>query len=90
MLIETILIWLFVGAVAGLLAGTAVKGGGYGLTGDIVVGLIGAFIGGWLLPLSALHLGIGLVGAVFSATIGAIALLLILRLAQAPSQRHLR
>ncbi len=87
--IETILIWLFVGAVAGLLAGTVVKSGSYGLIGDIVIGLIGAFIGGWLLPLTGLHLGFGLVSVVFSATIGAIALLLVLRLAQAPSHRHL-
>lgn len=87
--IETILIWLFVGAVAGLLAGTVAKSGSYGLIGDIAVGLIGAFIGGWLLPRSGLHLGIGLVSVVFSATIGAIALLLVLRLAQAPSHQHL-
>lgn len=80
MSVETLLIWLLVGAVAGWLAGTLVKGGGFGLAGDIVVGIIGAIIGGWLLPQLGVHLGVGLVSVIFSATIGAIVLLLILRL----------
>ena len=78
--VETILIWLVVGAVAGWLAGAIVKGGGFGLLGDIVVGIIGAFVGGWLLPKLGVHLGVGLVAIVASATIGAVVLLLILRL----------
>jgi uncharacterized membrane protein YeaQ/YmgE (transglycosylase-associated protein family) len=86
---ETILVWLLVGAVAGSLAGMVLKAGNYGLIGDIIVGIIGAFFGGWLLPGIGLNLGVGLVGIVFSATIGAIALLLVLRLAQAPNRRHL-
>lgn len=86
---ETVLVWLLVGAIAGALAGTIVKGGNYGLTGDIVIGIIGAFIGGWLLPGVGLNLGVGLVGVVFTATIGAVALLLVLRLVQTPNRRHL-
>ncbi len=78
--VETLLIWLFVGAVAGWLSGVIVKGGGFGLLGDIVVGIIGAFIGGWLLPRLGVQLGVGLVGVIASATIGAVVLLLILRL----------
>jgi uncharacterized membrane protein YeaQ/YmgE (transglycosylase-associated protein family) len=77
---ETILIWLIVGALAGWLAGVIVKGGGFGLLGDIVVGIVGAFVGGWLLPKLGVHIGVGLVGIIASATIGAIALLLVLRL----------
>jgi uncharacterized membrane protein YeaQ/YmgE (transglycosylase-associated protein family) len=77
---ETLLIWLVVGAVAGWLASTLVRGGGMGLIGDIVVGVLGAFIGGWLLPRLGIHLGVGLVNVVISATIGAVVLLLILRL----------
>jgi len=77
---ETLLIWLLVGAVAGWLAGTIVKGGGFGLLGDIVVGVIGAFIGGWLLARLGIQLGAGLVSVIASATIGAVLLLLILRL----------
>jgi uncharacterized membrane protein YeaQ/YmgE (transglycosylase-associated protein family) len=77
---ETLLIWLVVGAVAGWLAGVIVKGGGFGLLGDIVVGIIGAFIGGWLLAKLNVHLGVGYVSVIASATIGAVVLLLILRL----------
>jgi uncharacterized membrane protein YeaQ/YmgE (transglycosylase-associated protein family) len=77
---ETLLIWVLVGAVAGWLASTIVSGGGLGLVGDIVVGIVGAFIGGWLLPRVGIHLGVGLVAAIVSAMIGAIVLLLILRL----------
>jgi len=77
---ETLLIWLVVGAVAGWLAGTLVKGGGFGLLGDIVVGIVGAFIAGWLFPKLGFHLAAGIVGVILSATIGAIVLLLLLRL----------
>jgi uncharacterized membrane protein YeaQ/YmgE (transglycosylase-associated protein family) len=77
---ETLLIWLAVGAVAGWLAGTLVKGGGFGLLGDIVVGILGAFIAGWLFPKLGFHLATGIVGVILSATIGAVVLLLLLRL----------
>jgi uncharacterized membrane protein YeaQ/YmgE (transglycosylase-associated protein family) len=80
MQLQTIIIWLAIGAIAGLLAGMVVKGGGFGLLGDIVVGIIGAFVGGWMLPQLGVHLGIGLVPAIANATIGAVVLLLILRL----------
>jgi uncharacterized membrane protein YeaQ/YmgE (transglycosylase-associated protein family) len=78
--LETLLIWLIVGAVAGWLSGVIVRGGGFGLLGDIVVGIIGAFIGGWLLPRLGVHLGVGIVAIIASATIGAIVLLLVIRL----------
>ena len=80
--VETLLIWAIVGAVAGWLAGVIVKGGGFGLIGDIVVGIIGAFLGGWLLPRVGVHLGgmTPIVATIVSATIGAVVLLLILRL----------
>ena len=77
---HSLLAWLVIGAVAGWLAGTFVKGGGFGLLGDIVVGIVGAFVGGWLLPRLGVHLGVGLVAIIASATIGAVVLLLILRL----------
>jgi len=75
-----ILTWLIVGLVAGVLA-SFVAGGGFGLLGDIVIGIIGAFIGGWLFR----QLGIstpfgGLAGTIFVAFIGAVVLLLLLRL----------
>lgn len=80
MTVEIILLWLLIGAIAGWLAGLVVKGGGFGLLGDIAVGIVGAFIGGWLLPRLGINLGVGLVPVIVSATIGAVVLLLILRL----------
>lgn len=77
--LETILLWLVVGLIAGWLA-SAVVGGGYGLVGDIIVGIVGAFLGGFLFR--ALDVGTpfgGLAGTIFVAFIGAIVLLLILR-----------
>lgn len=79
MALETILVWLLIGAIAGWLAGVVVKGYGFGLVGNIVVGILGAAIGGWLFG----ALGItatGIIGAVIGATVGAIFLLLVVRL----------
>jgi uncharacterized membrane protein YeaQ/YmgE (transglycosylase-associated protein family) len=78
--IETIIIWLIVGAVAGWLAGQVVKGGGFGLVGDIVVGIIGAVVGGWLLPRLGIYIGGGIIAAIINAAIGAIIVLLVVRL----------
>jgi uncharacterized membrane protein YeaQ/YmgE (transglycosylase-associated protein family) len=77
---EAILIFLVVGAIAGWLAGLIVRGGGFGLIGDIIVGIVGAFIAGLLLPRLGIHLMPGFVGEVIDATIGAVILLLVLRL----------
>jgi uncharacterized membrane protein YeaQ/YmgE (transglycosylase-associated protein family) len=77
---ESLVVILLVGLVAGWLAGQIVRGGGFGLVGDIVIGIIGAFFGGWLLPRLGVHLGTGIVAAIINATIGAVVLLLILRL----------
>jgi uncharacterized membrane protein YeaQ/YmgE (transglycosylase-associated protein family) len=77
---ESLFIFLVVGALAGWLGGIVVKGYGMGLIGDIVVGVIGSFIGGWVF--SALHIvkGGGFFGEVVGATAGAVILLLVLRL----------
>jgi uncharacterized membrane protein YeaQ/YmgE (transglycosylase-associated protein family) len=75
-----ILIWLAIGAVAGWLAGKVIRGGGYGLIGDIVVGILGSIIAGYLLPLLGIHLGAGFVRSVINAFIGACLLLTIVRL----------
>jgi uncharacterized membrane protein YeaQ/YmgE (transglycosylase-associated protein family) len=77
---QSLIIWLVVGAIAGWLAGMVVKGGGFGLIGDIIVGIIGALIAGWLLPQLGIVIGGGIVGAIIDAFIGAVVLLLILRL----------
>ena len=76
---ESLLIFLVIGAVAGWLAGQIVRGGGFGLVGDIIVGIVGAFVAGWLLP--GLGLGLtGILGSIIYAAIGAIILLIVIRL----------
>jgi uncharacterized membrane protein YeaQ/YmgE (transglycosylase-associated protein family) len=80
MTIETILLWAVVGLIAGWLA-SAVVGGGYGIIGDIVVGVVGAFLGSYLFSALGVASPIGgLAGTIFIAFIGAIVLLLLLRL----------
>jgi uncharacterized membrane protein YeaQ/YmgE (transglycosylase-associated protein family) len=80
MSVESLLIFLLIGAVAGWLAGIVVRGGGFGLIGDIVVGVIGSFIGGWLFTSFRLIHGGGLLGAVIGATAGAVVVLFLVRL----------
>jgi uncharacterized membrane protein YeaQ/YmgE (transglycosylase-associated protein family) len=80
MSLEGILIILLVGAIAGWLAGLIVRGAGFGLIGDIIIGIVGAFIAGWLLPRLGIHIMSGIVGAIIDATIGAVILLLVIRL----------
>ncbi len=77
---ESLLVILFVGVIAGWLASHLVRGGGFGLIGDLVLGVIGAFIGDWLLPRLNIHLGVGTLALIINATIGAIVLLVIVRL----------
>jgi uncharacterized membrane protein YeaQ/YmgE (transglycosylase-associated protein family) len=87
MSLETFLIWLAIGLIAGWLA-SAVVGGGYGVVGDIVIGIVGAFLGG--LVFRGLHIRsplAGLPGTIFVAFIGAVILLVILRLARATFSR---
>ena len=78
--VQSIIVWLIVGAIAGWLAGKVVRGGGFGLIGDIVVGIIGAVIAGYLFPYLHINLGTGFIRAVIDAFIGAVILLVILRL----------
>jgi uncharacterized membrane protein YeaQ/YmgE (transglycosylase-associated protein family) len=77
---ESLIVIIIVGIVAGWLAGNIVRGGGYGLIGDLVVGIIGAFIGDRLVPRLGIHLGAGMIALIVNATLGAIVLLIILRL----------
>ena len=78
--IESLIVWLIVGAVAGWLAGLIVKGYGFGLIGNIVVGIVGAVIAGWLLPRLGISLGTGIIAAIVNAVIGAVILLVIIGL----------
>src|SRR6202051_3463644 len=76
---QSLLVILVVGIVAGWLAGRVMAGGGFGLIGDLIVGVIGALIGDWLLPQLNIHLGVGMIALILNATIGAIILLVIIR-----------
>jgi uncharacterized membrane protein YeaQ/YmgE (transglycosylase-associated protein family) len=80
MALESILVIILVGAVAGWLAGLIVKGYGYGLLGNIVVGIVGAFVAGLIFPRLGLSIGSGIAGAIVHATIGAVILLFLIRL----------
>ena len=85
---QGILVILLVGLIAGWLAGRIVEGGGFGVIGDIAIGVVGAFIGSWLLPRLGIHIASGVVSAIIVATIGAILLLVIVRLASGAAPRR--
>ena len=76
--ITSLIIWLVIGAVAGWLAGQIMKGGGFGLVGDIVVGIVGSLIGGFLL--GGFFASLGIIGSIITAVIGAVVLLFIVKL----------
>jgi uncharacterized membrane protein YeaQ/YmgE (transglycosylase-associated protein family) len=78
--IQSLIILLLIGAIAGWLAGQIVKGYGFGLIGNIVVGILGAFVGQWLFPRLGFGFGGDIIGTIITATLGAIILLLIIGL----------
>lgn len=78
--LTSLIIFLIVGAVAGWLAGNLMKGSGFGLIGNIIVGVLGAFIGSWLQNALDLSLGGGFIGSIVSAVLGAVVLLFIVGL----------
>jgi len=77
---EGLLVILFVGLVAGWLAGKIVRGTGFGILGDIVVGILGALVASLLFPKLGIRLGSGLVSEIVYSAIGAVILLLVVRL----------
>jgi uncharacterized membrane protein YeaQ/YmgE (transglycosylase-associated protein family) len=76
--LQSLLIFLAIGAIAGWLAGILVKGGGFGLLGNIVVGIVGAFIGSFIFGTLGVGSG-GMLGMIISATVGAVILLILVR-----------
>jgi uncharacterized membrane protein YeaQ/YmgE (transglycosylase-associated protein family) len=71
---------LIIGGIAGWLAGQIVKGYGFGVIGNIAVGIVGAFVASFLLPLVGISLGGGTIASILHATIGAVILLALIRL----------
>ena len=72
-------IWIVVGLIAGWLAGQFMKGGGYGVVVDIILGLLGGVVGGWLFGLLGVGVGGGMIGSIVVAFIGAVILVGITR-----------
>lgn len=83
MSIESILIWIVLGAIAGWIAGQVMKGSGFGTIGNIIVGIVGSFFGGWLggqLGIGGVATGGISIASVATAALGAIVLLFIIGL----------
>ena len=76
---DGLLYWIVVGLIAGWLAGVVMKGGGYGIVVDIVLGMLGGIVGGWIFSMLGIGAGGGLVGGVIVAFIGAVVLVAITR-----------
>jgi uncharacterized membrane protein YeaQ/YmgE (transglycosylase-associated protein family) len=77
---ESILVIITVGLIAGWLAGQIAWGTGFGIIGDLLIGIVGAFIGNWLFAQLGIHIGTGIIAAIISATIGALILLALISL----------
>ena len=80
---ERMIVILLVGVAVGYLAGRVVRGSGFGLVGDSAIGVVGSLLGDWLIPRFGVHFVGGMAGLVVNSAIGAIVLLLVLRLAGA-------
>jgi uncharacterized membrane protein YeaQ/YmgE (transglycosylase-associated protein family) len=76
---QNLILFLLVGIAAGWLAGKIMKGSGYGLVGDLVVGVVGAFVGVWVLGLLGISSG-GILGLLLASIVGALLFLYVLRL----------
>lgn len=82
------MIWtLLIGLVSGWLAGMISHGGGFGIWGDLIVGVIGSFIGGYVFNLIGLST-YGIIGSIISSTIGAIMLLWVIRMFHVAAPAH--
>ena len=74
-----LLYWIVVGLIAGWLAGVVMKGGGYGIVVDIVLGMLGGIVGGWVFSMLGIGGGGGLIVGIVVAFIGAVALVAVTR-----------
>ena len=77
---EAQLLWLGIGGIAGWLAGLVLKGSGYGLAGDIIIGILGGFIGGWLAEIMGLEVAGDMIPSLVTAVFGAAIFISIMRM----------
>ena len=89
---ESLLVIVLVGLVAGWLAGKIVTGWGFGLVGDIAIGIVGALVRSWLFPRLGIRIGTGVINQIVAATVGAVLVLFIIGLLRGgyPRRRFLR
>jgi len=80
MTLNSLITWIIIGGIAGLIAEWVVGGYGLGCIGTVIVGIIGAFVGGWLFGVLHISIGTGLVNDIITAAVGAIVILLALRI----------
>jgi uncharacterized membrane protein YeaQ/YmgE (transglycosylase-associated protein family) len=80
MTLESLLIICLIGGIAGWLAGVIVKGHGFGVLGNIVVGIVGAFVGSWALGMLGIAIGGGMIASIINAVIGAVLVLFLIGL----------
>ena len=79
--VQSLIVWLVIGAIAGWLAGQIMGGGGFGLVGNIIIGILGAAVAGWLFPYLGFNfIGNAFIAAIVNALIGAIIVLFVLGL----------
>ena len=79
MTLEQVVVWIIIGGIAGLIAEFFIKGTHVGLVGTVIVGILGALLGGWLFGVFNLHIGTGIIAEIIAAVVGAIILLVLLR-----------
>ncbi len=72
---DGLLYMVLIGAIAGWLGGQIMKGGGFGIIGNIIVGILGGVLGGWLMPLLGVSFSSGVLGQIITSTIGAVLLI---------------
>jgi uncharacterized membrane protein YeaQ/YmgE (transglycosylase-associated protein family) len=77
--VEQLVVFLVIGGIAGWLAATVMKGGGFGIVGNVVTGILGAILGGWIFGLLGISVGGAWLGPLITATVGAIVLLYLAR-----------
>lgn len=81
---QALIVWLVIGAVAGFLAGLIMRGGGFGLVGNIIIGILGAIFASFIFPALGVGISVGtpIVNAIVVSTLGAVILLFLIGLAR--------